>query len=87
MWQLVAAAHGKGELAQYYQKKLREGKPKMVILNAIRNKIVQRVYACIRDRRVYEKNYAKKLARTIEFPSLKERGSQSTCASHSSTRN
>ena len=33
----------------------------MVILNAIRNKIIQRVYACIRDKRLYEKNYAKKL--------------------------
>ena len=56
----LAAAHGKGELAAYYQRKLKEGKSKMSILNAIRNKIIQRVYACIRDRRVYEKNYAKK---------------------------
>lgn len=56
----VSAAHGKGELAEYYQRKLKEGKSKMVILNAIRNKIIHRVYACIRDRRLYEKNYAKK---------------------------
>ena len=58
----VAAAHGKGELAEYYQRKLKEGKSKMVILNAIRNKIIQRVYACIRDKRLYEKNYVKKFA-------------------------
>lgn len=58
----VSAAYGKGELAEYFQRMLKKGKHVMSILNAIRNKIIHRIYACIRDGRMYEKNYAKKFA-------------------------
>ena len=58
----VSAAHGKGDLAKYYQRKVAENKHKMLVLNAIRNKILHRVYACVRDNRMYEKNYTRKLA-------------------------
>lgn len=56
----VSAAYGKGELAEYRKRMMKAGKHIMSILNAIKNKIIHRIYACIRDRRTYEKNYAKK---------------------------
>ena len=56
----VSVAHGKGELADYFQKMLKKGKHVMSIYNAIKNKIIHRIYACVRDRRIYEKEYPKK---------------------------
>jgi transposase len=50
-----------GELRDYYERKVAEGKNKMVVLNNIRNKIIHRVYACVRDGRKYEENYTKAL--------------------------
>jgi len=35
------------ELKNYYQRKLKEGKPKMVIINAVRAKLINRVFATI----------------------------------------
>ena len=46
-----------GELRDYYERKVAEGKNKMLVLNAIRNKIIHRVFACVRDGRKYEKIY------------------------------
>jgi len=46
-----------GELRDYYERKVAEGKNKMVVLNAIRNKIIHRIFACVRDGRKYEENY------------------------------
>ncbi|MCP3703180.1 MAG: IS110 family transposase [Alteromonas sp.] len=51
----IAAAHGKGELALYYQRKVGQGKHKMSVLNAVRNKIIHRLYACVRNKSTYEK--------------------------------
>ena len=44
----------KNDLALYYQRKVLEGKNKMSVLNAIRNKIIHRVYAIIKNNSVYE---------------------------------
>lgn len=52
----------KGELREYYQRKVNAGKNKMAVLNAIRNKIIHRAFCCIRENRLYEKNYQKILA-------------------------
>jgi transposase len=43
---ISAIQHDK-ELKMYYQKRVEEGKPKMVVLNIIRNKIVSRVFATV----------------------------------------
>jgi transposase len=43
---ISAIQHDK-ELKIYYNKRLEEGKPKMVVLNIIRNKIVSRVFATV----------------------------------------
>ncbi len=50
------------EFRSYYNRKVQEGKSKMLVINAIKNKQVLRMYACIRDNRKYEKNYTLKLA-------------------------
>ncbi len=53
----LSVVRGKGEMANYYHRKVEQGKNKMLVLNAVRNKIIHRVFACIRDDRKYEKNY------------------------------
>ena len=62
-----SAIKSKGELRNFYLRKVSEGKNKMSpgrrsVLNAIRNKIIHRIFACIRDNRKYEKNYMHMLA-------------------------
>lgn len=44
-------------LKAYYERKIAEGKNKMSIINAIRNKLVLRIFAVIRDNRNYVDNY------------------------------
>ncbi len=58
----LSVVSGKGEMANYYHRKVEQGKNKMLVLNAVRNKIIHRVFACIRDDRKYEKNYTTALA-------------------------
>ncbi len=50
----VSSVRHNPEMKQYMERKVVEGKNKMLILNAIRNKIVQRVFACVREKRMYE---------------------------------
>jgi len=52
----------KGELKTYWLRKLEEGKHKMVVLNAIRNKLIQRVFAVVKRGTKYEKIYENALA-------------------------
>ena len=49
-----------GDLQEYYIRKVAEGKNKMSVLNAVRNKLVLRIFACINQDREYEKNYCYK---------------------------
>lgn len=53
----TSAIQSNGELKEYYHRKISEGKSKMLVINAVRNKIIHRVYACINQNRLYEKNY------------------------------
>lgn len=46
-----------GELQAYYERKVGAGKSKMCVLNAIRNKLLGRIYACVRDMRPYRQEY------------------------------
>ena len=48
------------ELSKYYNRKLREGKEKGVVINAIKNKLIQRVFAVVKRKTPYVKimNYA-----------------------------
>ena len=58
----MAAICKEGELADYYYRKVEEGKSKMAVLNAVRNKIIHRIFACVRENRKYEKNFINALA-------------------------
>lgn len=46
-----------GELRTFYTRKVDQGKNKMLVLNAIRNKIIHRIFAVVRDGVPYQKNY------------------------------
>lgn len=43
------------ELKQYYKRKVEEGKSKMLVINNVRNKLVHRVCACIKNDKMYER--------------------------------
>jgi transposase len=58
----MAAIRYDKELKLFYERKVAEGKNKMSVLNAVRNKLISRVYACVKNRRCYEKNYQNALA-------------------------
>lgn len=53
----MSAIRMKGELQDYYQRKVRAGKNKMLVLNAIRNKLIHRIYAVVARGEKYDKNY------------------------------
>ena len=58
---LVAASYNQ-EIKEYYQRKVAEGKNKMSVLNAIRNKLVLRIFSCVNQNKLYEKKYQYSLA-------------------------
>ncbi len=58
----LVAIQMKGEMREYYNRKVSEGKNKMSVLNAIRNKLILRIFACVNQNREYEKNYCYKFA-------------------------
>ena len=45
-----------GELQAYYQRKVAEGKNKLLVLNAVRNKLVARICAIVNNKRFYQIN-------------------------------
>ncbi|MEO8885792.1 MAG: IS110 family transposase [Mucilaginibacter sp.] len=48
-------AKGPDQLRAYYDRKtLTEGKPKMAVLNAVRNKLILRIFACVNQDRLFE---------------------------------
>jgi transposase len=50
------------EMKAYYERKLAQGKEKMSVINAVRNKLISRVFVCITQQRPYEKIYKHVLA-------------------------
>jgi len=58
----MSAIRVKGELQDYYQRKVKEGKNKMLVLNAVRNKLIHRLYAVVKRGEKYDKNYTLPLA-------------------------
>ena len=53
----MSAIQLKGELQAYYRRKVAEGKNKMLVLNAVRNKLIHRIYAVVRRGEKYDKFY------------------------------
>lgn len=50
------------ELRLFYQRKVAAGKNKMSVINAVRNKLISRVFACIKNKRMYQKDFKCALA-------------------------
>ena len=46
----------------YFQRKVAEGKNKMSVINAVRNKLIHILLACIKNDTIYQKNYQHRLA-------------------------
>lgn len=51
---MSSIVHSK-EMEHYYRRMVASGKNKMSVINAVRNKLIQRMFAVIRDNRPYEK--------------------------------
>jgi transposase len=58
----LSAIKMKGEFKDYFDRKVAEGKNKMTVINAVRAKLINRIFALIRDNRINEKNYQITLA-------------------------
>ena len=54
----LAAVTYYDEFKCYYKRKLQEGKPKMLVLNNVRNKIILRLAAVIKNDKPYMKRAA-----------------------------
>jgi transposase len=61
----LSAVQVDGELRDYYNRKVEEGKNKMLVLNAVRSKLIHRLFAVIRNNQKYDKNYLNSLALSI----------------------
>jgi len=53
----MSALRWDAEIRVYYLRKVAEGKNKMSVINAIRNKLLHRIFAVVRDNRCYVENY------------------------------
>jgi transposase len=59
---IVAIQHN-SDLKLFYERKvIQEKKNKMSVINAVRNKLILRIFACVNQNRPYEKNYIKSVA-------------------------
>jgi transposase len=58
----LSAIKNDKEMQAYFERKVAEGKNKMSVINAVRNKLVHRVFAVIRDDRFYEETYITRCA-------------------------
>lgn len=58
----MSAIQVTGDLQDYYMRKIGEGKHTMLVLNAVRNKLIHRVCAVVRRGEKYDKNCAPALA-------------------------
>lgn len=45
------------ELRQYYQRKMKEGKQEQVVINNVRNKLIHRIFAIVKNKQPYQANY------------------------------
>lgn len=45
------------EMKVFYHRKVAEGKNKMSVINAVRNKLISRIFACIKNKRKYQKDF------------------------------
>lgn len=53
----VSAIQYNKELAAYFQRKVAKGKPKRLVINNVRNKLIQRICAVVKNKIPYQENY------------------------------
>ncbi|WP_027420416.1 transposase, partial [Crocinitomix catalasitica] len=53
----MSAIQCEGDLKHYYLRKVAEGKNKMSVLNAVRNKLILRIFSCVNQNRIYQKKF------------------------------
>jgi transposase len=58
----MSAIQHNEELSYYYNRKLATGKNKMSVANAVRNKLIHRIFSCIKNNRPYQIKYQNALA-------------------------
>lgn len=59
----IVAIQYNPDLKAFYKRKVeQEKKNKMSVINAVRNKLILRIFACVNQNRTYEKNYQRSLA-------------------------
>lgn len=59
----LSAIRYNDDMRAYYERKvIQENKNKMSTLNAVRNKLIHRIFACVNNDRPYEKNYQRLVA-------------------------
>lgn len=58
----MSAIRWSSEMRSFYMRKVAEGKNKMSVLNAVRNKLISRAFACVNQDRTYQKEYSNVLA-------------------------
>ncbi len=59
----LSAIRYNDDMRAYYERKvIQETKNKMSTLNAVRNKLIHRIFACVNNNRPYEKNYQRLVA-------------------------
>jgi len=58
----ISSLRVKGEMKKYYDRKIEEGKNAMTVINAIRSKLIHRIFALIKQNRKYDKSYSISLA-------------------------
>jgi transposase len=54
----ISSIRADGELKEYFNKKVAEGKNKMLVINNVRNKLIHRICACVNKNKLYEKKTA-----------------------------
>lgn len=51
----LSAIQSSTEIQEFYSRKVTEGKNKMSVINSVRNKLITRVFSCVKNQRTYEK--------------------------------
>jgi len=49
----ISSVASNDEMKTYFKRKVDEGKNKMLVLNAIRNKLLARIFSCVKNKRMY----------------------------------
>jgi transposase len=58
----MSAVQSNPELRSYFERKISQGKNYWSVINSVRNKLISRVFACVKNQKMYQKEYTYMLA-------------------------